>query len=247
MASAEYIVGRKKYSRPQAMLWSDNPGTLTESGLYVPTGSEVGADPTNSEDIDAFLILSDHNRKDISMSTERIEKRERMINGRMRSYHIADKLKIDLSWEMLPSRSYTTNPNFALTNVAESQAGPAHKTGTSAMKNTTGEYTVDGGAGGVELLDWYENHKGPFWVFLAYDKYNNFETTQTVSKYDHLLQYNQIVEVYFSKFDYSIVKRGQPFVSGYELAANGEDLDYSKPIRSGGYDMWNISVSLEEV
>lgn len=237
MASAEYIVGRKRYARPSAMLWSDNPGTLTESGLYVPTGSEIGADQANSDAVDAFLILSDHGRRDISLAPERIEKRERMINGRMRSYHIADKLKIDLSWEMLPSRSYTNNPNFAVTG---------DNVGTSSMKNTTGEYTVDGGAGGVELLDWYENHKGPFWVFLAYDKYNNFTTTEQVSKYSHLLQYNQIVEVYFSKFDYSIAKRGQPFVSGYEQDENG-DTDYTRPIRSGGYDMWNISVSLEEV
>jgi hypothetical protein len=237
MASAEYIVGRKRYSRPQAMLWSDNPGTLTESGLYVPTGSEVGANPTNSTDIDAFLVLSDHGRGPISMVPERIEKRERMINGRMRSYHIADKLKIDLSWEMLPSRSYSGNPNFAVSGLTS---------GTSTMKNTNGEYTVDGGAGGVELLDWYENHKGPFWVFLAYDKYNNFTTTNEVSKYSHLLQYNQIVEVYFSKFDYSVVKRGQPFVSGYDVDENDET-DYSKPIRSGGHDFWNVSVSLEEV
>ena len=246
MANTEYMVGRKKYLRPQVMLWSDNPGTLTDEGLYVPTGSEVGADPTNSDDLDAFIILSDHGRKEISLSSERIEKRERMINGRMRSYHIADKLKIDISWDLLPSRSYTTNPNFAIEDVSATQNTPAHKAGTSALKNTVGEYTVDGGAGGVEILDWYEKHKGPFWVFLSYDKYNNFVTTTEVSKYNHMLEYNQIVEVYFSKFDYSVVKRGQPFISGYELDDDG-NIDYNLPIRSGGYDMWNISVSLEEV
>jgi hypothetical protein len=237
MASEEYLVGRKRYARPQAMLWSNNPGTLTTSGLYVPTGTEIGANQANSDGINQFLILSDHGRKDINMSSERIEKRERMINGRMRSYHIADKLKIDLSWEMLPSRAYSGHANFATSG---------NNIGNSSMKNTSNEYTVDGGAGGVELLNWYEDHKGPFWVFLAYDKYNNFTTTQTSSRYSHLGQYNQIVEVYFSKFDYSIVKRGQPFVSGYDTLQNG-DTDYNSPIRSGGYDMWNISVSLEEV
>jgi hypothetical protein len=39
------------------------------------------------------------------MDTERIENRERMVSGRMRSKHIADKYTFSTSWEMLPSRS----------------------------------------------------------------------------------------------------------------------------------------------
>lgn len=218
MASSSYMTGRKKYNRPQAALWSNNPGTLT-NGLYVPTGLEVGADPAgviSASDIDEFLVLSDHGRSPINMVPERIEKRERMINGRMRSYHIADKLKIDMSWDMLPSRSYSSVPEFNATTGKSSMFGVSGKpTGLDQ------EYTVDGGAGGAELLDWYETHRGPFWMFLAYDKYTNFGSDEAA--YGHLRQYNQIVEVYFSKFDYSIQKRGQAM------------------------DLWNISVSLEEV
>jgi hypothetical protein len=70
---------------------------------------------------------------------------------------------------MLPSRSYGTNPDF---NAS---------TGKSDYKSL--EYTSDGGAGGNEILDWYENHKGSFWVFLAYDKYKTFG--DDVTAYSH--------------------------------------------------------------
>jgi hypothetical protein len=211
MATSGYITGRKRYQRPQGVLWSNNPGTLS-NGLYVPTGYEVGADigaETNPSLIDQFVILSDHNRTEMRFSPKRIEQRQRTINGRMRSYHIADKLEISWSWENLPSRSYSENPEFA-------------DNGLSALKGSQSEYTSDGGAGGVDILDWYETHKGPFWMFLAYDKYTNFDNTE--DPYAHLNKYNQVIQVYISDFSYTVVKRG---------ATN--------------HDLWNISVTLEEV
>ena len=212
MATAAYMTGRKRYQRPQAVLWSDNPGTLT-SGLYVPTGYEVGADVPGGTDpslIDQFLILTDNNRGPIDIRPTRIEKRERTINGRMRSYHIADKLQFNWSWNMVPSRAYFQNAEF----------NP--NTGISPYEGQTGEFTSDGGAGGVEILDWYQNHTGPFWMYLAYDKYSNFGDDNAA--FGHLAQYNQIVQVYFADFNYSVVKRG-----------------------GNNYDFWNISVTLEEV
>lgn len=209
MATAAYVSGRKRYQRPQAILWSENAGTLTD-GLYVPTGQEIGANPALTEGgIDQFLVLSDHNRSEMSFNSERIEKRERTINGRMRSYHIADKLTMSVSWNNLPSRAYLDVADF-------------NASGVSPRKNTTGEYTSDGGAGGMEILDWYENHKGPFWMFLAYDKYKNFGDDDAA--FGNLGKYNQIIQVYFSDFNYSVVKRG-----------------------SSNHDLWNISVMLEEV
>jgi hypothetical protein len=199
---------RKRYQRPQSILWSENAGTLT-NGLYVPQGYEVGGtypEGTSSDLIDQFLVLSDHNRTDMSFSPQRIEQRQRTINGRMRSYHIADKLQMSVSWNNLPSRSHNANPDFSYE--------------TSTASST--EYTADGGAGGGELLDWYENHKGPFWMFLAYDKYKNFSTSE--NPYAHLSQYNQILQVYVSDFNYTVVKRG-----------------------GSNHDLWNITVSLEEV
>jgi hypothetical protein len=208
MATPAYMNQRKRYQRPQSILWSENPGTLTD-GLYVPTGYEVGGSYPEGADsslIDQFLVLSDHNRSEMDFKAQRIEQRQRTINGRMRSYHIADKLEMTVSWNNLPSRSHANNPDFSyLTGAA----------------NAT-EYTADAGAGGVELLDWYENHKGPFWMFLAYDKYKNFSGTE--NPYSHLSQYNQIIQVYFSNFSYSVARRG-----------------------GSNHDLWNVSVSLEEV
>jgi hypothetical protein len=274
MTTSTYLAGRKKYRRPQAMLWSEN-SPIVSGGVYVPSGNEnqsaavitavndaypsagtveyTAANDFSIGDIVSisgfsiagfngtftitaatstyfrvansttgvptltnakavpvgeFLVLSDHNRKDISFKPERIEKRERMINGRMRSYHIADKLTISTSWDLLPSRAFSGDPSF---NVATGAVG------------TTGltQYTVDGGAGGNELLDWYNNHTGSFYVFLAYDKKGNFAES---GQYGHLAEYNEVIEMFISSFDYTVVKRG-----------------------GSNFDFWNISVTLEEV
>ena len=202
-----YMQGRKKYNRPSGMLWSENSGTL-QDGLYIPYGYEIGVDPEVVEDntlLDQFLLITDDNRQPIEFSQERLEKRERMINGRMRSYHIADKLQLNTSWDMIPSRSHADVPHF---DVA---------TGLSEVKS----YTTDGGAGGADMLEWYDSHKGSFWVFLAYDKKGIFKGTP--DPYDHLGQYNQLIEMFISDFSYSVEKRGANF------------------------DYWNVSISLEEV
>jgi hypothetical protein len=202
-----YIQGRKKYHRPSGMLWSENTGTL-KNGLYVPNGYEIGVDPGDVEDqtlLEQFLVITDDNRQPLEFSEERIEKRERMINGRMRSYHIADKLTLSTSWDMIPSRSHANIPTFdTVTGVSPYNA-----------------YTTDGGAGGADMLEWYDSHKGSFWVFLAYDRKGIFKGTP--EPYDHLQQYNQLVEMFISDFSYSVEKRGTKF------------------------DYWNVSISLEEV
>ena len=211
MATSAYLTGRRRYTRPQGILWANNAGTLS-NGLYVPNGIEVGASTaeTDPDLLDQFIILSDHNRGDMQFNNQRIEQRQRTINGRMRSYHIADKLTMSVSWNMLPSRGYSGLPNFN------------ESSGVSPSEGSKTEYTADGGAGGVELLDWYETHQGPFFMYLAYDKYTNLEGQ--AYEYTGLNRYNQIIEVYFADFNYSVVKRG---------ATN--------------HDLWNISVTLEEV
>lgn len=192
MASEQYMAGRIKYARPQAILWAESVGSGSAS--VIPDGSEYSN----------FLILSDHNRSEIKFGKQRLENRKRMINGSMRSYHVADKTTVGFSWENLPSRSFANAPDF-----------------TSGGVTSEYEYTVDGGAGGVELLDWYENHNGPFWMLLAYDKYNEFDGA---GARDHLEQYNQLMQVYFTNFEYSVVKRG-----------------------GTNHDLWTVSVELEEV
>lgn len=217
MATVNYMSGRRKYSRPQALLFADNPGSVID-GLYVPDGDEF----------DDFLILSDDNRSPISFRNTRIEQRERMINGRMRSYHVADKIDISTSWTNLPSRAFSLDPDFnaqgaadSLTERVEDRDGisrPVKPSGSPYFPDQ--QYTTDGGAGGVDLLNWYETHQGSFWVYLAYDKYTNFEENQ----YQKFAQYNEVVEVFFSDFTHSVTKRG-----------------------ATTHDYWDVSFSLEEV
>lgn len=208
MATSTYMSNRIKFQRPQALLFSDNAGTL-DSGLYIPTGDE-GTD---------FIILSDHNRSPFSVSKQRIETRNRMINGTMRSYHTADKINLSCSWTRLPSRAYSSDPSYT-DGVLDQTQVTASATG-APLGYQPEEHTADGGAGGADLLEWYENHVGPFWVYLSYDK----------SGEGNLNRYTQVLQMYFSGFDYDVEKRGNAWSSG----------------TSAGYDMWNINLSLEEV
>ena len=226
MTTSAYMSNRRKYHRPQAMMFSTTPGTLVPldpenpaaGSVYVPTGYELGSDGSVIADSPAnageFLILSDHNRSAIDFKNVRLEKKERMVNGRMRSYHIADKIGISASWDMLPSRGFSASPEFDENGIPVLRQKGTTTDGMSQM------YTADGGAGGVELLNWYENHTGSFWVFLSYDRYDNFASAET--KYNNLGIYSDVIEVFFSDFSYSVEKRGQSF------------------------DFWNISLSLEE-
>jgi hypothetical protein len=233
---------RKKYSRPQAVLFADNPGTVVSytyqvdgvektSNFHIPLGYEYnnaqGEDPS-------FIILSDDNRSSINFSTNRLEKRERMINGRMRSYHIADKVNIDVSWNMLPSRAFRVNPEFDDSGEATGLVTSVNHDNNVSTPNknvvSSGslfykdqQFTTDGGAGGADIFDWYKNHQGPFYVYLAYDNYRNFTSDDP---YANLDKYNEVIEVYFSRFDYSVERRGSV---------------------ASGYDFWNITMSLEEV
>lgn len=234
MATSQYISGRRKYGRPQAILWAESEPVL-QNGIFVPRGFEVGqsTDSLDESLIDSFIILSDDNREKLDFSFERIEKRERMINGRMRSYHIADKLTLSTSWQLLPSRSFNKNPQFddvgqpsSLISSIDPDENPNTDNNitigySGSPYNADQQYTTDGGAGGVEILRWYEEHPGPFWVYLAYDKYSNFEGQGVYSK---LAQYNDAVEMYISDFSYSVSKRGR-----------------------SNFDFWDISVTLEEV
>jgi len=218
VASLDYIKGRQKYQRPQAMVWANNSGTVVEDEetgelFHLPLGNEINSGAYDPSDENEFLILSDHNRQPLDFSTERIENRKRMSNGRMRSYYIADKVSISTSWEMLPSRSYTAYPDF-------NQNG---KSPYNKINNE--EFTVDGGAGGVDMLDWYQRYTGSFWLYLSYDKHINFRNLENPDEeYGNLNKYSQVIEVFLNQFTYNVVKRG-----------------------GSNFDFWDISVQLEEV
>ena len=221
-----YVSNRQKYNRPQAILFSENDGTADESGKVYPDGYEIGANTASAK---TFLILSDHNRSAIDVKPQRIENRQRMINGRMRSFHIADKINVSISWDNLPSRRYVDDPDFDLTTGV-----PSNPAFANYLQNPNAyqefKYTVDGGAGGADILEWYENHTGPFFVYLSYDKPQNF----TTNKYQHLQEYTEVVEMYISDISYVVNKRSN--VSAKNISES-----------STGFDYWDISITLEEV
>lgn len=203
MTTSTYMNAKKQYARPQAILFSENSGEIS-NGVYVPSGYEIGNSINSGGE---FITLSDHNRSTLDFGIQRIENRQRMVNGRMRSYWVADKRTLSVSWDMLPSRSYSSDPNFDVS--------------TGLPTSVVDEYTVDGGAGGAELLDWYEKHYGTFYVFLSYDKFTEFG--KDAAAYTHLAQYQEVLEMYITDFTYSVQKRG-----------------------GSNFDMWNVSITLEE-
>jgi len=213
MVSSAYLSARKKWNRPQAVIFSNNPGIFDQY-------NNLAIDGVERED---FIILSDHNRSDISFTTNRLENRKRMVNGHMRSYHIADKMDISFSYNLLPSRSYNKDPEFSNAGVEQSGSivpGTPINPSLFPARNSLVEYTADGGAGGAELLDWYTQNPGSFYMFLSYDKPQNFST----NKYESLNKYSDSLEVFISNFSYNVVKRG-----------------------GTNHDLWDISISLEEV
>jgi hypothetical protein len=74
-----------------------------------------------------FRRITEHNRSPLSINTERIESSQRMANGTLRKYFIADKLNLNASWEMIPSfRNETVDGGWGaedIKNFYESAAG----------------------------------------------------------------------------------------------------------------------------
>lgn len=56
--------------------------------------------------------ISDHNRSELSIDIERIEEKNRMANGTMRKYIVADKRTFSVSWDDLPHSAGFTVDGF---------------------------------------------------------------------------------------------------------------------------------------
>ena len=145
---AEQIL-TKKWTRPALMIFSnDEPITVTASIGKYDLGATAGTD---------YLYLTDDNRSDLNIVTDRIETRKRMINGTMRSYHVADKKTFSVNWKELPS----------------SRIGISETNKTSDSK----------WAAGKQMADWYEAHPSSFWMLLVYDGNDAINASLTPLKY----------------------------------------------------------------
>ena len=119
------------WMRPALMIFSDTEPVASNaaSGQW-----DLGA---------SYLYLTDDSRSDLQVSLERIEYKKRMINGRMRSYHVEDKKTFSANWKDLPSQK---------NQISESLFG----TGTNW-------------ASCQQMLDWHKNHTDSFYLTLVYD------------------------------------------------------------------------------
>jgi hypothetical protein len=59
------------------------------------------------------LVLSDHNRSEVSIDWEIFEKRTRTANATLRKYHVAKKKGFDVSWDDIPGTDTYTVDNYA--------------------------------------------------------------------------------------------------------------------------------------
>ena len=88
--------------------------------IYLPVGSLIYLNTT--------LKLSDHNRQPVSIQTNRIEKQQRMANGTLRKFFIADKKSINVNWNMLPSLStFTADGGYGAIDLRSFYEGTAAK------------------------------------------------------------------------------------------------------------------------
>ena len=126
---------------------------------YLPRGSAIQvyardlyanhADTTKD-----WIRLSEHNRSEIGISIQRIEQSQRMANGSLRKFFVADKKQFSVSWNMLPgSRIYTVDNKWGALDLIEfynSSEGQSTfdirlnfaKTGTSQESSGYEPYTV---------------------------------------------------------------------------------------------------------
>lgn len=181
----------KRWYRPSIMAFSANIPTLNTT-----TGALEGT----------FKYLTDDNRSSLEVNFDRIEYKQRMINGRMRSYHVADKKNYSVSWDQVPSRSINPN-NTAIDFITEK-----YYQGTTLVN--------DAYMAADEMLEWYEDHTGEFYLILSYDKQHAFGSQN--ADYNKITAACEITPVFFDSFSYSVNKRGPD------------------------YDLWSVSMTLVE-
>jgi hypothetical protein len=199
------------FSNNQGRYFYENPNDLNSTKLWLPEGQE---------NVD-WIIVSDHNRSSAPFNVDRLGTNKRMINGKLRTYHIADKLNLQVSWKDLPSRAYST-----LEGYPDWKAYEDSKNSASPLEPVV-KFTVDGGAGGVELLKWYQGHHGSFWVFFSFDAVPVPLPSNIVFQ-----GYGRVYEMIMTEFDYDMTKRSQGFQCGLDMLY---------------LDLWDVSMTLEEV
>jgi hypothetical protein len=126
---------QKVWIRPSLMILTEAQPTVVDAvlGQY-----DLGTAGTN------FIYLTDDNRSELQVAIERIEFKKRMINGRMRSYHVADKKAFSVNWKDLPSVKAELSESRFISGAS-------------------------GWASCQEMLEWHQDHTESFYLTLVYD------------------------------------------------------------------------------
>jgi hypothetical protein len=140
------------------------------STIYLPVGSLIYLNST--------IKLSEHNRQPISIQTNRIEKQQRMSNGTLRKFFIADKKSISISWNMLPSFStFTADGGYGAMDIKSFYEGSASKaSGALSGKNSLDVTIRYGGPSNITNI----SSNG---TTVTYTSANNFSTGNIISIY----------------------------------------------------------------
>lgn len=108
------------------------------STVYLPVGSVLY--------LNSSLKLSEHSRQPVSISTNRIERVQRMANGSLRKFYIADKETISVSWNKLPSFStFTIDGGYGAIDLKNFYSGNAAKASGSLSGQSSFDVTISYG------------------------------------------------------------------------------------------------------
>lgn len=110
----------------------------------------------SNKDLLAFRRVSEHNRSEFNERILKIEQNQRMANGFLRKYHVADKKQWDLSWTMLPSyRNETVDGAWGAEDIKTFYESSDGKKSFRIKINTSLSPTVIEGANALATANTY--------------------------------------------------------------------------------------------
>jgi hypothetical protein len=219
--------------------------------IYLPVGSLIYLNST--------IKLSEHNRQPASIQHNRIEKTQRMANGTLRKFFVADKKSINVSWNILPSFStFTVDGGYGAMDIKSFYDGFAAK--------------ASGALSGTSNFDVTLRYSSPSNITnvsgdgttITYTAANNFSTGDKVTIYGvnpsaYNLSNATIASASSSQFTITNAATGS-FVSGGQAfktetfnmiftSCSFELVKRNVKEVSGdtAQEFWNVSLSMDEV
>ena len=221
------------------------------AAIYLPVGSLIYLNST--------IKLSEHNRQPVSIQHNRIEKTQRMSNGTLRTFFVADKKSINVSWNILPSFStFTADGGYGAMDIKSFYDGVAAK--------------ASGALSGRSNFDVTLRYSGPSNITnvsgngttITYTAANNFSTGDKVTIYGvnpsaYNLSNATLASASSSQFTITNTATGS-FVSGGQAfetetfnmiftSCSFELVKRNVKQVSGdtAQEFWNVSLSMDEV